>query len=154
SISHPVFNAAGELVEFVGTEQDVTERKRAEEQLRASLREKEALLKEVHHRVKNNLQLISSLLSLQSARLKDPAGRRALADSRDRVRSLALIHENLYRAGNFAEVPLAAQVQSLCAHLLRSYGGNSPRVEVQTRIANAPLDLERAVPFVLIINEL
>jgi PAS domain S-box-containing protein len=154
SISHPVFNAAGELVEFVGTEMDITERKHAEEQLRASLREKEALLKEVHHRVKNNLQLISSLLSLQAARVEDHSARRALADSRDRVRSLALVHENLYRAGNFAGVPLAAQVQSLCAHLLRSYGGDSPRVDFQTRIADVALDLERAVPFVLIINEL
>jgi PAS domain S-box-containing protein len=136
-----------------GTIQDVTERKRAEEALRASLREKEALLKEVHHRVKNNLQLIISLLSLQAARVGDGSVRSVLADSCDRVRSLALVHENLYRAGQFAGVSLARQVQSLCAQLLRSYGDGA-RIGLETRVADVSLDLDRAVPLVLITNEL
>jgi two-component sensor histidine kinase len=76
-----------------------------------------------------------------------------LADSHDRVRSLALVHQNLYRAGKFVGVPLAKQVESLCAQLLRSYG-DGQRIQLDTRVADASLELDKAVPFVLIINEL
>ena len=93
--------------------------------MQASLEEKEVLLKEVHHRVKNNLQLISSLLNLQAARIADPAVAEQFAESRNRVRSMALVHENLYRTGNFARIPMRAHIQSLCAHLIRAYGLHS-----------------------------
>jgi PAS domain S-box-containing protein len=135
-------------------EEDIARRKRAEEQLQTSLEEKEALLKEVHHRVKNNLQLISSLLSLQAARIKEPAVAELFAESRNRVRSMALVHENLYRAGNFARISMATHIQNLCAHLTRAYGMNRRRVELATRIGDVQLDLDRAVPCGLIVNEL
>ena len=147
-------DAEGRVVRITGVTQDVTDRKRGEEALRASLREKEALLKEVHHRVKNNLQLVSSLLSLQAARVEDPAARDLIAVSRNRVRSMAILHESLYRAGSFAGVPMAAQVSNLCNHLFRFYGVDGERVKLQTRIADVVMDLDRAVPCVLIINEL
>jgi two-component sensor histidine kinase len=131
-----------------------SERKRAEEQLQASLEEKEALLKEVHHRVKNNLQLINSLLSLQAARIAEPAVAELFAESRNRVRSMALVHENLYWAGNFAGISMATHIQNLCAHLTRAYGMNSQRVELAIRIGDVELDLDRAVPCGLIVNEL
>ncbi len=135
-------------------EEDIARRKRAEEQLQASLEEKDALLKEVHHRVKNNLQLISSLLSLQAARIAEPAVAELFAESRNRVRSMALVHENLYRAGNFARISMATHIQNLCAHLTRAYGMNRRPVELAIRIGDVQLDLDRAVPCGLIVNEL
>jgi two-component sensor histidine kinase len=139
---------------YADVRQENSERERAEEQLQASLQEKEALLKEVHHRVKNNLQLISSLLSLQAARIAEPAVAELFAESRNRVRSMALVHENLYRAGNFARISMATHVQNLCAHLTRAYGMNRRRVELAIRIGDVQLDLDRAVPCGLIVNEL
>src|SRR5262249_5275835 len=87
-------------LEYVGAIMDVTASRAEAERLQASLEEKDALLREVHHRVKNNLQLISSLLNLQAARVDEPSIAEIFADSRNRVRSMALVHENLYRAGN------------------------------------------------------
>ena len=120
----------------------------------ASLEEKESLLQEVHHRVKNNLQLISSLLSLQASRVSDPAVAELFADSRNRVRSMALVHENLYRAGNFARVPMPAHIQTLCSQLVRAYGMEARKIEMSVRIDDLQLDLNRAVSCGLIVNEL
>lgn len=120
----------------------------------ASLEEKEALLKEVHHRVKNNLQLVSSLLSLQASQGEGGAGIDAIVDSRNRIHSMALAHENLYRAGNFARIPMSEHVRSLCAHLARVYGGPNRMVQIVTRIENIELDVDRATSCGLIICEL
>jgi PAS domain S-box-containing protein len=150
----PFRNKQGQIVKWYGILTDIEDRKRAEGHLRSSLREKEALLKEVHHRVKNNLQLICSLLSLQADQVLDPSARDVLAESRNRVRSMALVHENLYRAGNFAGVPLARQLEALCNYLTRSYTGGESRIELQLCLADVTLDLDRAVPLMLIVNEL
>jgi two-component sensor histidine kinase len=131
---------------------DITSGNAARERLEASLSEKEALLKEVHHRVKNNLQLISSLLNLQASRITDPVTSALFADSRNRVRSMALVHENLYRAGNFAEIEMQAHVLSLCTHLRRAYGRAG--VEITAASDDVTLDMDRAVSCGLIINEL
>lgn len=120
----------------------------------ASLEENEALLKEVHHRVKNNLQLISSLLNLQAARIVDPAVAELFADSRNRVRSMALVHENLYRAGSFSRIPMAAHIQNLCSHLSRAYGLHADHVELTIQVSDLQLEMDRAVTCGLIINEL
>lgn len=120
----------------------------------ATLDEKEALLKEVHHRVKNNLQLVTSLLNLQSHRIADPEVAALFADSRDRVRAMALVHENLYRLGNFARVPMRAHLESVCAHLLRAYAAHSGPVRLEMALEDLKLDLDRAVPCGLIVNEL
>ncbi|HEY6877307.1 MAG TPA: histidine kinase dimerization/phosphoacceptor domain -containing protein, partial [Polyangiales bacterium] len=120
----------------------------------ASLEEKEALLKEVHHRVKNNLQLISSMLNLQASRIKDPAVAELLADSRNRVRSMALVHENLYRAGNFSKIPMASHLKTLCAQLMRAYGDPAQRVVLAVEVDELQLDMSRAVSCGLIVNEL
>lgn len=131
---------------------DITSGNAAREKLEASLSEKEALLKEVHHRVKNNLQLISSLLNLQASRIADPITSALFADSRNRVRSMALVHENLYRAGNFAGIEMQAHVLSLCTHLRRAYGRAG--VEITAASDDVTLDMDRAVSCGLIINEL
>lgn len=120
----------------------------------AGLDEKTVLLKEVHHRVKNNLQLISSLLSLQASAIDDPDIVRLFAESRDRVRSMALAHENLYRAGNFARVAMADHLRNLCAQLARAY--RPPRQDVTVRVDADEVELEigRAISCGLIVNEL
>jgi predicted ATPase/two-component sensor histidine kinase len=120
----------------------------------ASLAEKESLLREVHHRVKNNLQLISSMLSLQAHRVTDPAVSELFAESRNRVRSMALVHDNLYRAGNFARIAMASHVSTLCAQLARAYGLAGQRVELTTAVSDVHLEMSQAVSCGLIINEL
>jgi two-component sensor histidine kinase len=120
----------------------------------AALEEKEALLREVHHRVKNNLQLISSLLSLQAVRISDPAVAELFAESRDRVRSMALVHENLYRFGNFARAPMKPHLESVCAQLFRAYAPATEQISLHLDIDEVQLDLDRAVACGLIVNEL
>lgn len=120
----------------------------------ASLAEKEALLKEVHHRVKNNLQLISSLLNLQANRIADPAVAELFSESRNRVRSMALVHENLYRAGNLAKISMEVHVRALVAQLRQAYGLESQQIALQTRVSDVHLEMSRAVSSGLIINEL
>jgi PAS domain S-box-containing protein len=146
--------AARRPVRTVGAVIDITERKYAEESLRASLREKEVLLKEVHHRVKNNLQLISSLLALQAGQLKDRAAAAAFAESQNRVRAMALVHENLYRSGDLASVRLAGHLESLCAYLVRSYNVDPDRIVLDLRVAEVTLDLDRSIRLGLLVNEL
>jgi two-component sensor histidine kinase len=124
------------------------------EEKEALLEEKEALLQEVHHRVKNNLQLISSLLNLQASRVTDRSVAELFADSRNRVRSMALVHENLYRAGNFARIVMATHVKNLCGHLARAYDMRQMAVELQIEVDDVQLDMNRAVSCGLIINEL
>ena len=124
------------------------------QQREALLEEKDALLKEVHHRVKNNLQLISSLLNLQAANVSDPAVAELFSDSRNRVRSMALVHENLYRAGNFARIPMATHIERLCGHLARAYDLHRQRVVLELAVDEIELDMNTATSCGLIINEL
>lgn len=133
---------------------DITDRKRAEEALRSSLLEKESLLREVHHRVKNNLQVISSLLHLQTRKLRHPDVLGFVRDTQNRVRSMALLHETLYRSGNLARVSFPQYVRSVCAHVARSYASGAGKIVLHHRIADVSLDLDLAIPAGLIINEL
>ena len=120
----------------------------------ASLEEKDALLKEVHHRVKNNLQLISSLLSLQAGRIADPAIAGQLNDSRHRIRSVALVHENLYQAGNFSRIRMASHIRSLCTQLSRAYNPLGRSTELFIEVSDLELDMNQAIACGLIVNEL
>jgi len=133
---------------------DITQRKLAEQRIRASLREKEVLLKEVHHRVKNNLQVVSSLLSLQSRGIEDPPTRQKFQESQNRVQSMALIHEQLYRSSNLSHIDFPQYIRQFADHLFRSYQVSSSRVELKTEIENLPLSMDVAVPCGLILNEL
>jgi hypothetical protein len=101
---------------------DVTKYKRAEETIKASLQEKEVLLKEIHHRVKNNLQVISSLLDLQSIQVKEPKMLEMFRDSCNRVKSMALVHENLYQSKNYAKVNFSEYIETLIMNLFQVYG--------------------------------
>ncbi|HEY6167326.1 MAG TPA: histidine kinase dimerization/phosphoacceptor domain -containing protein [Verrucomicrobiae bacterium] len=133
---------------------DITERQRAEEQLRASLHEKEVLLKEVHHRVKNNLQIVSSMLNLQTARVGDPAVKAILKENQNRVRSMALVHEQLYRAASLAEIDPNDYFPQLARQVISSFGEVAVSINLHTAIERVPLNPDEAIACGLIINEL
>jgi two-component sensor histidine kinase len=144
----------GGLEGFVCVAWNISRQKDTEQCLRASLREKELLLKEVHHRVKNNLQVISSLLNLQAQELCDPHMIRLFQESQGRVRSLALIHEQLYRSQDLTQIDFAAYVQELVEHLAQGMGRIAARVSFRFELQQAPLPLDLAIPCGMMINEL
>ncbi|MBI5249366.1 MAG: PAS domain S-box protein [Desulfomonile tiedjei] len=133
---------------------DITDRKRAEESLKASLREKEVLLSEIHHRVKNNLQIISSLLRLQSRNIPDPDYKRIFMESQDRVQSMALMHEDLYESRDLGNVDFRGYVNRLVNNLFLSYGIDQSRINFQSEIDRVSIGIDTAVPCGLITNEL
>ncbi|MBD2257880.1 histidine kinase dimerization/phosphoacceptor domain -containing protein [Pseudanabaena sp. FACHB-2040] len=141
-----------ELYEQIQSE--LAERKRAEEQLKSSLREKEALIKEIHHRVKNNLQIISSVLRLQSDFVRDKKVMALFNDSQNRIRSMALIHEKLYQSRDLLRISMAEYVQDLAHNLLSSYVASSQRIQLQIQAESIWLNIDTAIPCGLIINEL
>lgn len=116
--------------------------------------EKEVLLKEIHHRVKNNLQLISSLLSLQSFSIRDHSVKNAILDSQSRVRSMSLIHQKLYRGNNLAAVKMKNYFETLSESLVDAYAEDFENIEVNLEMSNVELDVDHAVPLGLITNEL
>jgi two-component sensor histidine kinase len=149
-----VASGEGEAILYRIVLSDITERKQAEEFLRSSLEEKTTLLKEVHHRVKNNLQIVASLLNLQASRLEDARMVAAFRNVEGRIVSMALLHEALYRSDSLSRIDFSAYVEKLCGQLLRSFDSLSNKVTLERRIASIGLSLERSVPCGLIINEL
>jgi PAS domain S-box-containing protein len=150
----PLRDGKGEVNSVMNIVADITGRKQAEEQVRASLREKEVMLKEIHHRVKNNLQIVSSLLSLQSGYLKDSQALESFQEVQNRVQSMAMIHENLYQSKDLARVDFAEYILSLTAHLFHSYGANPEDIRLEVNIASVLLDVNTAILCGLITNEL
>jgi len=144
----------GEVREISCLAYGITEKKLAERQLRESLHEKEVLLKEVHHRVKNNLQVISSILNLQTAHVgEDKRMLDLIHESQDRIRSMSFIHESLYQTKNFSSVDLASYIERLTRNLVMSYSV-SGKVALETDLERVDLTLDQAIPCGLILNEL
>ena len=133
---------------------ELTERKRIEAQITISLEEKEVLLKEIHHRVKNNLQVISSLLDLQSGNIQDEQFTEMFRDSRDRVRSMALVHESLYHSKDLAKIDFADYIQNLASNLFLSYRIHAGSIALKMRTDDVGLGVDIAIPCGLIVNEL
>ena len=133
---------------------DITARKQAEEALRASLQEKEALLKEVHHRVKNNLQVVTSLLRLESGRSAQPDTKSVLGDMQGRIRSMALLHESLYRAGTFAAVDLGTYLRQIATQGFRTLVTTPGTIQLKLDLASLAVELDQAMPCGLLVNEL
>ena len=157
TIDIEVFGAAatfGGRPAAIGTLLDITARKRDEARLRASLSEKEVLLAEVHHRVKNNLTIIYSLLQLQARQISDPDVISMFKISQGRIRSLALVHEKLYRSPNMAEIDLADYVDTLVREIIASFNHRPKEVNVKVDVGAFSLGLDQLIPCGLIINEL
>jgi two-component system CheB/CheR fusion protein len=148
------FDSLGKPVCVLVINSDITARKLADEQLRASLREKEVLLKEIHHRVKNNLQVIASLLSLQSEHIADSKVLAMLEAMNNRVRSIAAIHEMLYGSADLSRIDFAGYLNTIARDLLSFFSDRAGNVRVQVDAAPILLDITRAAPCGLIVNEL
>ncbi len=150
----PIRDGRGAIVGSVVVARDITEQRRAERELYDSHREKTALLKEVHHRVKNNLQIVISLLGLQANRSKNPEVLAIFKDTQNRIRSMALLHEVLYRSGNLAQISFAVYIEDFLRHIAASYGRAAQRIKLERRVGDIQLPLNLAVPCGLIVNEL
>lgn len=138
----------------VGVHVDVTAIKMSQKRAQEALKEKEILLREIHHRVKNNLQVVSSLLSLQSAKANKPELTEAFLDAQRRVQSMAFVHQVLYRSDNFREIELQPYLQRLVNHVFQSFASQSDRVNIGCNAGRTTIGLDQAVPFGLIVNEL
>lgn len=138
---------------FMITARDITHHKNIETQMQASIQEKNVLLKEIHHRVKNNLQIISSLLNLQSMYIEDEKALEVFKESQNRVKSMAIIHEKLYQSGNFAEINVAEYLKKLTENIYSSYGVNIDQIKMEINAEDIFLDINTAIPCFLIINE-
>jgi len=133
---------------------DISERKQREERIRVALQEKDLLLGEIHHRVKNNLQIIDSLLDLQASRISDPAVQATLRDSQNRIRSMSLIHQTLYQSHDFARVDFQRFIGELVPVLMNSYASGAGRVAMHIEAQRVELPINVAIPCGLMVNEL
>ncbi|MEW5957310.1 MAG: histidine kinase dimerization/phosphoacceptor domain -containing protein, partial [Chloroflexota bacterium] len=151
---YPLPDRVGQVRACVFANTDITERQQAEAQIKASLREKEILLQEIHHRVKNNMQVISSLLSLQANYVDNPYTREIFQQSQNRVRSMALVHEKLYRSQDLNRINFGEYIQDLTAYLFQVHGGHTQDIKLNIETQQVLLNIDKAVPCGLILNEL
>ncbi len=149
----PVLDEEGKVVLLVAEGRDITERKTAERTLKSSLREKEILLKEIHHRVKNNLQVIVSLLSLQSSRISDPEVVQVYEEGIGRVRTMAQVHELLYQSPSLSGIDLAEQVRLIADDLYNAYRHGFGEVRLSVEAESVELGVDQAIPCGLLVNE-
>lgn len=150
---NPIFDTTGKVSEISLVAHDISEKKKSTLEIRQSLKEKEVLLKEIHHRVKNNLQIISSILNLQTSFVSDENTMSILLESRNRIRSMAIIHETLYKSEVFSSLDFGSYLEDLCHNLISSYQitGN---VSLVPKISSVHMVLDQAIPCGLLINEI
>ncbi len=145
---------SGFLTNIWGVQRDITEKKRSEEALKRSLIEKDILLKEIHHRVKNNLQIVTSLLKLQAGYVHDEKIKQLFRESQNRVQSMSLIHQKLYQTRDLAHIDFKDYIETVTTHLQHSYGILEDRVKIHTDVRNMIMSIDNAIPAGLIVNEL
>ena len=150
----PILNKEGNPQYLLGVSEDITERKKTEEQLKKSLNEKDVLLREIHHRVKNNMQIISSFLNLQSSQVFDKRDASLFTNVQDRVRSMALIHDNLYQSEDISSIQIKEYILALTSQLFATYSTLSKNIKLITDIMDITLNMETAIPLGLIISEM
>ncbi|HET6990298.1 MAG TPA: histidine kinase dimerization/phosphoacceptor domain -containing protein, partial [Bacteroidia bacterium] len=151
---NPIFDENDNVVEVSCIANDITDKKMVDEQMRLSLKEKEVLLKEVHHRVKNNLQVISSILNLQSSYVKDKKILEILLESQNRIKSMAFVHESLYQTKDFSNISFREYVENISRNLVHSYAATDSPPILNLDLQDIQLNLDTAIPCGLIINEL
>ncbi len=151
--SEDIVDEKGKTIHSIGMTLDITEQKSHEEKIQNSLKEKNVLLKEIHHRVKNNMAVISSLLSLQSGYIVDEKYLDMFKESQNRIMSMALVHEKLYQSEDFAHIDVSDYVRSLVGNVQSTFAGNIP-VGSSVKVGSIDLDIDTLVPCGLIINEL
>jgi PAS domain S-box-containing protein len=149
-----VKDPSGKVAYIEGFARDVTANREATERIKNALAEKEVLLREIHHRVKNNMQVISSMLNLQSARIKSPEVMALLRDSQDRVRAMSLIHESLYQSNNLADINLQSYISRLASSLLVAYDMRNKGFGFKVEAQGVRLGVDQAIPCGLVLNEL
>lgn len=152
--TNPIIDDKGHYAGALGMVTDISERKYAEEQIMASLREKEVLLREIHHRVKNNMQIISSLLNLQARSIEDMKYSDMLQDSRSRIMTMSLVHEKLYWSKDFTKINFKDYIPNLVNSIFQSYSNRSGNILLNLDIEDVELGIDSAIPCGLIINEL
>jgi len=150
----PIFEHGDQLKKLVFVDTDITESKKMEQQIIASLKEKDVLLKEIHHRVKNNLQIIISLLNLQSGYIKDEETLKAVREGQNRVRSMALVHEKFYQADELSEIDFGDYTEKLCHFLRQSHGEEDSPVEFKINTDGVTLDMDHAMPCGMLVTEI
>lgn len=150
---NPIFDTEGNVAEISIVAHDVSEKKKSNDEIVESLKEKEVMLKEIHHRVKNNLQIISSILNLQSSFVSDENTLEILQESRNRIRSMAIIHENLYRTEDFSSINFADYLGNLVTNLIASYRIQEV-IHLDSNVDEIDLVLDQAIPCGLLVNEL
>ena len=150
----PFFDAGGAVIGMVGMTIDITERKKAEDQVKASLAEKVVLLREIHHRVKNNLQVVSSLLNMQARGARNRDTIEILTESQNRINAMALIHAQLYESRDLSEINMKGFIDKLLIQLFQSHPVQGTRITKMVSVADYPVPLSIAVPIGLIVNEL
>lgn len=149
-----ILDEKGKFKGFRTTLTDISERKKMEGEIGDSLKEKELLLKEIHHRVKNNLQVISSLLNMQSRYIKNKTDQELFRESQTRAKSMALIHERLYQSTDLRRIDFGEYIKTLTYDLYHSYGGNPNTIKLNIELEPIMVDINTAVPCGLIVNEL
>jgi len=142
------------VVEVSGIAHNITEKKHVQQRMELSLKEKEVLLREVHHRVKNNMQVISSILNLQSSYVSDEYALTLLKESQNRIKTMAYIHESLYQNKSFTSVNFSDYVYTLVNNIVQSYSASSEKIQLELNIEKVSLSLDSSIPAGLIINEL
>jgi PAS domain S-box-containing protein len=150
----PIMARDGRVKGLIGISRDISERKKMEYELRKALGEKTVMLQEIHHRVKNNLQIVTSLLNLQMEGVEDPAVRGLFQETRSRIKSMALIHEQLYRSANLNQIDFKHYLHRLTDHLRHSHGFPDRRIKLEIQAEETFLNITAAVPCGLLINEL
>ncbi|MBD3167941.1 MAG: PAS domain S-box protein [candidate division Zixibacteria bacterium] len=154
SLVVPEFDDYGEVNSVLGITRDITDRIKAEEELKASLKEKEVLLKELHHRVKNNLQIVSSLLGFQSQTIQNEEAKAVFRDSQARIKSIGLIHEQLYRESDLSRINFRKYIEELIYSLHASFGIRFGKIELEIETNDVSLSLEQSIPCGMIVNEI
>ncbi len=150
----PILNEKGQLKNIVVIDTDITLRKNMEEQIREALEEKGVLLREIHHRVKNNLQIIISLFNLQTSYVQDENAYKALKEGQDRIKSMALIHERFYQTDGLSKIDFDDYIKRLAENLMQSFKVTPDKVTLNIHAEKISLDIDTAVPCGLIINEI